>query len=426
MSGRWMRLDNAALIFPAVRRQRWNNVFRQSITLTDPVDPALLQRAVNDLQPRFPSMYVRLRTGTFWYYLEEVKAPPRVRQDYAYPLTHMGQRELRTCCLRVLYYQNRIAVEFFHSLTDGSGALIYLKSLAARYLTLRCHVPVPAECGVLDFRDPPSPEELEDSFIRCSGPYPMSRSEENSYRLRGTPELSGFRHLTTGLLPTQILLDTAHRYHVTVTSFLAAVMAESIAAMQSERVPFARQKPVKITIPVNLRWLFPSKTLRNFALTVNPGVDPKLGSYSLEDLCAAMSHQLAAEVTPQKMAGRIAANVLPQNAAALKLAPVFIKNAALRLVYATAGESKGCLNISNLGNVELPEIMRAYVTRIEFIIGVQYTYPNNCSVVSYGETTCISMIRSIRESELERRFFSRLVELGIPVSIESNDSNQKR
>jgi len=426
MSGRWMRLDNAALIFPAVRRQQWNNVFRQSVTLTESVDPALLQRAVTDLQPHFPSLYVRLRTGAFWYYLEEIKAPPRVRQDYAYPLTHMGQRELRTCCFRVLYYQNRIAVEFFHSLTDGSGGMIYLKSLAARYITLRYSVRVPAEHGVLDCRDTPSPEELEDSFPRCSAPYAMSRAEENSYRLHGTPELGGFRHLTTGVIPTPALLDAAHRYHVTVTAFLAAVMAEAILAMQAEHVPQRRQKPVKITIPVNLRWLFPSKTLRNFALTVNPGVDPRLGSYTLEELCAAMSHQLAAEVTPQKMAGRIAANVKPQNAAALRLAPVFLKNAAMRIVYASAGESKGCLNISNLGSVELPEIMRSYVVRLEFIIGVQYTYPNNCSVVSYGQTTCVSMIRNIRESELERRFFSRLVELGIPVSIESNESNRKR
>jgi hypothetical protein len=30
------------------------------------------------------------------------------------------------------------------------------------------------------------------------------------------------------------------------------------------------------------------------------------------------------------------------------------------------------------------------------------------------------MIRGIRDSELERLFFSRLVELGIPVDIESN------
>jgi len=57
---------------------------------------------------------------------------------------------------------------------------------------------------------------------------------------------------------------------------------------------------------------------------------------------------------------------------------------------------------------------------MEFIIGPQRSYPNNCSVLSYGGRTYINMIRNIRESELERRFFSRLVDLGIPVEIESN------
>ncbi len=64
--------------------------------------------------------------------------------------------------------------------------------------------------------------------------------------------------------------------------------------------------------------------------------------------------------------------------------------------------------------------MCPYVTRLDFIIGVQATYHNNCSVASYGNATTINMIRNIKESELERRFFSRLVELGLPVAIESN------
>jgi hypothetical protein len=70
--------------------------------------------------------------------------------------------------------------------------------------------------------------------------------------------------------------------------------------------------------------------------------------------------------------------------------------------------------------VKLPESMAPYVERFDFIIGVQYSYPNNCSVVSLQGKTYISMIRGIRDSELERLFFSRLVELGIPVDIESN------
>jgi hypothetical protein len=138
-----------------------------------------------------------------------------------------------------------------------------------------------------------------------------------------------------------------------------------------------------------------------------------------------MTAQLAADVTPQRMAARIASNVLPQRVLAIKAAPLFVKNAVLRYVYATSGECKGCLNISNLGPERLPEAMRPMVERVEFVIGVQRSYPNNCSVVSAAGTTCISMIRRIRESELEQRFFARLVELGIPVEIESNSGGNE-
>ena len=126
MSRKWMRLDNAALIFPAIRQRHWVNVFRLSATLNEPIDPATLQAAVDDLKPRFPSMYVRLKTGLFWYYLEEIPGTPQVREDYAYPLVLMQEKELHACCLRVTYFQNRIAVEFFHSLTDGNGGLVVL------------------------------------------------------------------------------------------------------------------------------------------------------------------------------------------------------------------------------------------------------------------------------------------------------------
>lgn len=421
MSKTWMPLDNAALIFPAIRRRRWINVFRVSATLTEDIDTALLQQAVDTLKPRFPSLYVRLRAGAFWYYLEEVEQPPRVGRDYAYPVTHMGRKELRTCSFRVLCHGRRLAVEFFHSLTDGSGAMIYLRTLTACYLHLRYGAAIPAEKGVLDWEQPPRPEELEDSFQRCTAEYAVSRAEPDSWRLKGTREDSPFLHLTTGVIPSAALVDAAHRQGVTVTALLAAVMLQCILELQAERLPRRRRKPVKVSIPVNLRGLFPSETLRNFALTVNVGVDPRLGEYSLEDLCRAVSSQLAAEVTPQKMAGRIAANVNSQRMPLLKIAPLFMKNAAMRMVYDSVGERKNCLNISNLGNVPVPEAMAPYLERIEFIIGVQYTYPNNCSVASCGGVTCINMIRNIRESRLEQKFFSRLVELGVPVEIESNE-----
>lgn len=416
-----MRLDNAALIFPAIRQRRWVNVFRVSATLTEPVDPTLLQQAVTELKPRFPSMYVRLRTGVFWYYLEEISGVPQVREDFAFPLTLMQERELHSCCLRVMYFQNRIAVEFFHSLTDGTGGMVYLKTLAARYLSLRYGLEIPPEEGVLDWTQAPQPRELEDSFLRHTNGVVLNDREPDALRLRGS-YAHNFLYLTTGLLPTDRLLEAAHRYGATVTVFLAAVLEECILNMQAEACPERRKrKPVKVTVPINLRRLYGSGTLRNFVLTLNPGVDPRMGDYSLEELCRVMAAQLAAEGTAQQMAGRIAANVTPQQIPLIRAVPLPLKNFVMRIIYKQRGESKGCINLSNLGALRLPAAMGPYVKRLDFIIGTQRSYPNNCSVASYGGLSCVNMIRNIRESELERRFFSRLVELGIPVTIETNE-----
>lgn len=420
MSKTWYRLDTAALIFPAIARRDWCNAFRVSATLKEPVDPALLQRATDDLRRRFPSYFVTLRKGMFWYYLEESSRPVQVQSDYAYPLTYMSTRELKRNCMRVLYYKNRIAVEFFHSLTDGRGGSVFLSNLVARYLELRYGLEIPREGLLRNLDQDPPPEELEDSFLKNAAPVASSRKEEASYRLHGSRESGGFRHLTTGIVDTQTLLDTAHRYHVTVTALLAAVMAESIIAMQETEKPKKRQRPVKITIPVDLRRLYGSSTLRNFSLVLNIGADPRCGDYSLQELCSTIYHQLCAYATPQNMAGMIAANVQPQQLVPLRLAPVGLKNLVMNEVYRKSGESGGSLNISNITSVPLPPVMKDYVERMEFIIGPQRSYPNNCSVLSYGGKTTINMIRSIRESELERRFFSRLVEIGIPVEIESN------
>ena len=420
MQNNWYRLDTAALIFPAITRRDWSNAFRVSACLKEDVDTAILQQAVDALRPRFPSYYVTLHKGVFWYYLEESREPVRVQNDYAYPLTFMSSRELRHNCLRVLVYKNRIAAEFFHALTDGHGGSVYLCNLIARYLELKEGIAIPRGGLLRDLNESPPPEELEDSFLKNAAEVAAGRREEPSYHLHGVREERGFKTLTTGIVETQALLDAAHRYGVTVTALLAAVMAESIIAMQSEERPRRRQRPVKITIPVDLRRLYGSRTLRNFSLVLNLGVDPRYGDYTLEELCRSIYHQIGANATPQNMAGMIAANVQPQQLVPLRLAPVFIKNLVMDAVYRRSGESGGSLNVSNITKLPLPEEMLQYVERMEFIIGPQRSYPNNCSVMSFGGKTYITMIRNIRQSELERRFFSRLVELGIAVEIECN------
>ena len=422
---RWMRLDNAAKIYPAARRENWASVFRLSATLTEAVDPAILRSALDVTVRRFPPIAARLRRGVFWYYLEQISAAPALQEEHSFPLTRMSRAQVRKCALRVIVYGKRIAVEFFHSLTDGTGGLIFLKTLLAEYLQQRYGISVPAEKGVLGRLEEPSDEELEDSFLRYSGPIGASRKENDAWRLRGTPEPDGFLHLTCFTLPVQEMLDAAHDYGVSLTAFLAATMLLALQQIQAEHVPDRkRRKHLRILIPVNLRRLFPSRTLRNFAMFTTPEIDPRLGEYTLQEICKVIHHQMGLEVTSKHMGRIIAANVGNERMLVVRLMPLFIKNIVMKAVFNAVGERKSCLNMSNLGAVELPESMKPYVTRMDFILGAQATQPYNCGVLSYGDKLYVNFIRNIKEPELEYRFHCILRELGIRGEVQSNRPEQ--
>ena len=420
---RWMPLDNAAKIYPAARSHNWTNAFRLSATLKEEVDTKVLQSALDVTIRRFPSLGTRLRKGLFWYYLQQVSHAPAIRQEMSYPLTRMTRKDLRDCALRVIVYHNRIAVEFFHSLTDGNGGVIFLKALVAEYLQQKYHLVIPAEQGVVGRLEEPSPEELEDSFLKYAGPVSASRRENNAWHLKGTPEPDGFLNVTCFQLPVAQVLEQAHHYCVSMTTFLSAALMQAILNLQAQQIPNRRyRKYVRLLIPVNLRRLFPSKSMRNFALYTTPEVDPKLGDYSFEELCQIIQHRMALDVTPKQMSARIATNVKSEQVFLLKITPLFIKNLVMKAVFLAVGERKSCLCLSNLGQVTLPREMESYVERLDFILSSQAMSPHNCGVLSYKDTLYVNFTRNIVEPNLEREFFLVLREMGLPVEVQSNHS----
>ncbi len=418
---RWMRLDNAAKLYPAARRQNWSNVFRLSATLNEEVDITVLRAALDVTVRRFPSIATRLRRGVFWYYLQQLEHAPAISEEKCYPLTPMSSQETRECALRVIVYQRRIALEVFHSLTDGTGALIFLKTLLAEYLQQKHGVTIPAEHGVLGRLEEPSEGELEDSFLKYAGRVGSGRRENDAFRLRGTREESDFLHLTCMMLPVKQVIEKAHCYNVSVTAFLSAAMMMALQNLQQEKVPFkAMRKHVRVLIPVNLRNIFPSHTLRNFALYTIPEIDTRLGYYSFEEICRIVHHRMGLDVDPKQMSSKIATNVTSERLMAVKIMPLFLKNIVMKAVFQSVGERKSCLSISNLGAVKLPQAMQPYVERMDFILGVQATAPHNCGIISYGDTLYINMIRNIRESELEYHFCKVLRELDLPIQVQTN------
>ena len=418
---RWMKLDNAAKIYPAAKRRTWTNFFRLSANLTEPVDTDILRAALDVTLRRFPSMAVRLRRGAFWYYLEQIPKAPDIQAEKSCPLQHEPFDSVRRCAFRVLVYKDRIAVEFFHAVTDGTGGLIFLKTLLAEYLSEKYGLSVPAEQGVLGRLEEPDEEELEDSFLRYAGDIKASRREATAWHLRGTPEPDGYVNLVTMMLRAPEVKSCAKEHGVSVTELLCAAMLRAIADLQAEKVPARKnRKPVKVTVPVNLRTLLPSRTLRNFASYVNVEIDPQLGGYSFDEICRIVRCTMGIENSTKIMRSKIAANVASEKSPILRVMPLFVKNLAMKAAFDAVGECKACLCMSNLGVVQVPEVMRPYIRRFDFVIGPQAKAPHNCAVATWDDTVYVSCVRNIKEPELELHFYKVLHALGLHVTVESN------
>ena len=177
-------------------------------------------------------------------------------------------------------------------------------------------------------------------------------------------------------------------------------------------------------MPVNLRRIFGSSTVRNFSSYVNPGIERKYGEYSLAETAKIVQHQMGLETTPQHLRAKFTANVQAETNPLIRMVPLFVKIMILQIVYRATGDVQTTSTISNLGIVNLPEEMENHVERLDFQLGPLFQNKVMCAAVSYKDKLYVNFTRKQRESDVERGFFTRLVEEGIPVTIESNMSER--
>jgi hypothetical protein len=253
---------------------------------------------------------------------------------------------------------------------------------------------------------------------------PKSRAETDAYKLPGTLIRGDYRHATTMMADASEVIKKAKEHGVTLTAYICGAMMAAICNIQREHVKNPkRYKAVKVLIPVNLRPFFGSKTVRNFALYVTPEINQRLGEWSFDEIVTSVHHQMKLTITEKEMRSRITTNVNSEKSLLIKVMPLFIKNIAMKAVYNAVGERKSCLSLSNLGNVQLPERMKKYVKRMDFVLGAQATTSYNCGMLSYDGTLYINFLRKCSEPILESAFYEVLREQGIKILVESNNAS---
>ena len=173
-------------------------------------------------------------------------------------------------------------------------------------------------------------------------------------------------------------------------------------------------------MPVNLRRFFPSRTLRNFITMIYPSIDPRLGDYTFEEIIKQVHHYMRYYINDKFLRGDITTNAATQQNPFIRVVPLFIKDLVVRTFYKKVQDSNSSAGLTNMGAMKLPEEMIPFVERFDIYMGIPFSPRTNCAIISFQDTLTINFASCIKETDVERYFFSKLVEDGVHVTIESN------
>ena len=415
-----LKLDNAANIYPASMSKQYSSLYRIKVTLKEVVDITLLQEALLRVAERIPTFRCTLKAGAFWWYLDRCPVKPEVRG--LKPLKDFRFEDQDGLLYRVSARRCCIYLDVFHALADGTGAVTFMMTLTGDYLRRRCGVEIPYNQLVLDPKDHPVYAEVEDSFKSVfSGRNGKLEKNVDAYHIQGDALPDSAIKDVRMVVSSEDVKRLCRRYGCTVTEFLTAAM---IWALQEEpRRDGARRKRsvLKVSVPVNLRPFYGSRTVRNFSSYVNLGVDVKDGYYSFPELVKAIREQKAYDMQQDRLESKIAANVALEEMLIVRLLPLKIKHPIIDLINLLHGDRFISQTLSNMGNLDVPSALFPYIQDIDFSLGRQRGNSGAVSCLGYNGKLYIHLTRKIVSSRFEQAFLARLQSLGL--SVETQESN---
>ncbi len=413
---RWDRLDNTAHLFPVIAGEDMSNVYRIFVSLNEEIDKNVLQQALTIVLPKFDGFNVRLRQGIFWYYFEENGKPaPKVREENAYPCRYIVQNQNRSYLFRVSYYKNRINLEVFHVLTDGMGGINFLKELTYQYLRI-AH----PKLGELTGNQLSVDTSLnrEDSFLKN---YKKSHAKgyktQKAYLFKGEKLRPGEFGVIHGMMSVAKLKEVSHRYDVSINEYLVAAFIWSTYTECLHGMP--GKKPVRVAVPVNLRPFFHSVTTKNFFVMVSAEFLPVQDSYTFEEILQITKDSLREQITKEHLEELFSYNVSNEKNIIARAVPLFLKNLAMRYVYTKAALAN-TTTITNIGNISVQEEYRPYIQMFGAFLAMSKGQYLKGTICSYGDQLMFTFSSILADASVQRGFFRRLSEDGLEVSVESN------
>ncbi len=412
---KWHRLDNTANIFPVITSEKLSNVYRIAIVLKEEIKPEYLQQALDMVLPWFDVFNVRLRRGIFWYYFETNNNTAKVEQETNYPCRYIDPYNSNRFLFRVSYYKNRINLEVFHVLTDGMGAITFLRELTYQYLRL-----VHSELSDVISERPSSECSLdyEDSYLKYYKKMDAKGyNNPKAFPLKGKtlpPTVTGVIH---GFIDLPMLKKVSKEYGVSINQYLTAVLVYSIYEEYLHKQP--AKQPIAINIPVNLRGIFESATTKNFFAVLFARFKADKDEYSFEEVLEIVTSSLKEQMTKENLEKLISYNVSNEKKMYLRAIPLFLKNIGIKFIYSQSSKAF-TTTLTNLGCMSMREECEKYIENFNVVLSVSEKQNLKCSVCTWKNTVVFTFSSVLSDTKLQKAFFRRIAKDGIDVRIESN------
>lgn len=412
---RWDKLDNTAHLFPVIAGESMTNVYRISVTLKEEIQKEYLQEALDIVLPKFDGFNVRLRQGMFWYYFEENGKPARVKEEHNFPCRFIRQNKNNSYLFRVSYYQCRINLEVFHVLTDGMGGLNFLRELTYQYLRL-VHSKLREAGG--DTLSGDTSMNREDSFLKnYKHGHASGYQKKRAYLIRGEKLPPGEFGVMHGRMPIADLKEAAHRYGASINEYLVSAFVWSTYVECLHQA--ASDKPIRVAVPVNLRPYFHSVTTKNFFIMVSAEFHPTKEGYTFSEVVEIIRESLRSQITKEHLEELFSYSVAGQLNKFARPVPLIFKNLFMRAVY-TKSALANTTTVTNIGNVSVEEVYRPYIERFEAFIAMSKGQSLKGTICSYGDSLVFTFSSILVDTSIQKGFFRRISEDGVPVQIESN------
>ena len=410
----WRRLDNSAKIFPIAAGKKYSTVFRLSVLLKEKVDSKILEQAVNMALEQYKSFKVRMKTGFFWYYLEYNPKKAIVEEEKEYPCKYINPKTNNNYLFKVTYFENKINIDIFHSLTDGNSGSMFFKEIVYTYLELK-HPDV--------FQNERVARKIEynteDSYVKNYDKKAKGSSfSKKAYILKGRKIRLGAISAIHEIINLEQLKQETKKYGATITQYLTSVLIYSIYEENYKK--YKGKKPIKVCIPVNLKKYFPSKTISNFFSYIT--VEANMGKNNLDtfdQIVEFVKNDFKSKLTEEEIMKTMSSNVKIGTNFAIKIVPLEIKKLLVRLSYIEIRKYT-TTTFSNIGRMGIIGKYKDYIQYFLMLIAPEPVEKIKCSSCSFENKMVFTFTSILNDNKIEKRFFYFLKERNIDVQIESN------